>query len=292
MCLAQSMDLELEVNWVRHSSRDAATNEGNDRGKGNWMKKVLLVDDERWVRTALKWTINKLNLPLQVVHEAQNGLEALDWIKMNDVDLILTDIRMPIMDGLALVKELSSLNGEYDVIVISVHDEFPFIQQAMRSGVTDYLLKPVEESEIKVCLEKWLNQKSNEVNTSNQPLPENDHVPLSTIERVLDYINKTPLDQITLKEAAESIHINPSYLSQLFKQQLNKKFVDYITELRIEESKRLLQNTTLRMSEIAERVGYSDLAYFSNNFKRIVGSSPSEYRNINSKTGDGKLKKR
>jgi YesN/AraC family two-component response regulator len=248
------------------------------------MKKVLLVDDERWVRTALKWTINKLNLPLQVVHECQNGLEALDWIKMNDADLILTDIRMPIMDGLALVKELSNLKREFDVIVISVHDEFPFIQQAMRSGVTDYLLKPVEESEIKVCLEKWLNEKDNEANTKNQPPPGNDHVPLSTIERVLDYINKTPLDQITLKEAAESVHINPSYLSQLFKQQLNKKFVDYITELRIEEGKRLLHHTTLRMSEIAERVGYSDLAYFSNNFKRIVGSSPSEYRNIKSKS--------
>ncbi|MEH7010149.1 response regulator [Neobacillus niacini] len=244
------------------------------------MKKVLLVDDERWVRTALKWTINKLNLPLQVVHEAQNGLEALDWIKMNDVDLILTDIRMPIMDGLTLVKELNSLNGAYDVIVISVHDEFQFIQQAMRSGVTDYLLKPIEEKEVKVCLEKWLNKKSNEVNTLKQTLPEKENIPLSTIERVMDYINKTPLDQITLKEAAESIHINPSYLSQLFKQQLNKKFVDYITELRIEESKRLLHNTTLRMSEIAERVGYSDLAYFSNNFKKIVGLSPSEYRNI------------
>jgi YesN/AraC family two-component response regulator len=256
------------------------------------MKKVLLVDDERWVRTALKWTINKLNLPVVVVHECQNGLEALDWIKKNDVDLILTDIRMPIMDGLALVKELSGLKGEYDVIVISVHDEFPFIQQAMRSGVTDYLLKPVEESEIKVCLEKWLNKVIMEDITSKLPIQENANIPLSTIERVLDYINKTPLDQITLKEAAESIHINPSYLSQLFKQQLNKKFVDYITELRIEESKRLLHNTTLRMSEIAERVGYSDLAYFSNNFKRIVGSSPSEYRNINSKSGDGKLNNR
>jgi YesN/AraC family two-component response regulator len=256
------------------------------------MKKVLLVDDERWVRTALKWTINKLNLPLVVVHECQNGLEALDWIKMNDVDLILTDIQMPIMDGLALVKELSILNGEYDVIVISVHDEFQFVQQAIRSGVTDYLLKPIEENEIKVCLEKWLNEKGNEVDTSNHTLPDNDNVPLSTIERVLDYINKTPLDQISLKEAAESIHINPSYLSQLFKQQLNKKFVDYITELRIEESKRLLHNTTLRMSEIAERVGYSDLAYFSNNFKRIVGCSPSEYRNSKSKTGDGNLIKR
>ncbi|MEH7179845.1 response regulator transcription factor [Neobacillus vireti] len=255
------------------------------------MKRILLVDDERWVRTALKWTINKLNLPLEVVHECQNGLEALDWIKVNDVDLILTDIRMPIMDGLTLVKELSSLNGAYNVIVISVHDEFQFVQQAMRSGVTDYLLKPIEETELKVCLEKWLTKISNEELTSKTIVSEKENLPLSTIDRVLEYIEKTPLDQITLKEVAESIHINPSYLSQLFKQQLNIKFVDYITELRIEESKRLLQHTTLRMSEIAERVGYSDLAYFSNNFKRIVGCSPSEYRNIKSKTGDGKLNK-
>nr|WP_263323375.1 response regulator [Neobacillus sp. Marseille-Q6967] len=250
------------------------------------MKKVLLVDDERWVRTALKWTINKLNLPLQVIHECQNGLEALDWIKTNQVDLILTDIRMPIMDGISLVKELSSLNGTYDVIVISVHDEFQFIQQAMRSGVTDYLLKPIEEEEIKACLDKWLTKKSNEAKTSQSSLKDKENLPLSTIERVLDYIKKTPLDQITLKDTAESNHINPSYLSQLFKQQLNKKFVDYITELRIEESKRLLHHTTLRMSEIAERVGYSDIAYFSNNFKKIVGCSPSDYRNHQVKTGN------
>src|SRR4051794_363773 len=242
------------------------------------MKDLLLVDDERWVRTALKWTINKLNLPLQVVHECQNGLEALDWIKVNEVDLVLTDIRMPIMDGLALVKELSKLNGPYDVIVISVHDEFQFVQQAIRSGVTDYLLKPIEETELKACLEKWLNERGNEEKPIKNIFSDKENIPLSTIERVIEYIKKTPLDQITLKEAAESIHINPSYLSQLFKQQLNKKFVDYITELRINESKRLLQNTTLRMSEIAERVGYSDLAYFSNNFKRITGFSPSEFR--------------
>ncbi|MBV7505414.1 response regulator [Bacillus sp. sid0103] len=241
-------------------------------------KNILLVDDERWVRTALKWTLNRLNLPLQVVHESENGLEALDWIKQNDVDLVLTDIRMPIMDGLSFVKELSQLKKEQDVIVISVHDEFQFVQQALRTGVTDYLLKPVEENELKVCLEKWLDNESKEKSKVNTPCMGDETFPSSTIEKVLQYIEKTPLDQITLKDAAENVHMNPSYLSQLFKQQLNKKFVDYITDLRIEESKRLLLLTTLRMSEIAERVGYSDLAYFSNNFKRIMGCSPSAFR--------------
>jgi YesN/AraC family two-component response regulator len=237
-------------------------------------KNILLVDDERWVRTALKWTINKLNIPLHVIHECENGLEALDWIKQNDVDLIITDIRMPVMDGLSLVKELSQLKKKQDVIVISVHDEFQFVQQALRTGVTDYLLKPVEETELQACLEKWLDKQKKDLDVKKV----DESLPASTIERVLQYLEKTSLDQITLKDAAESVHMNPSYLSQLFKQQLNKKFVDYLTELRIEESKRLLLNTTLRMSEIADRVGYSDLAYFSNNFKRITGCSPSEFR--------------
>ncbi|WHY01491.1 response regulator [Neobacillus sp. DY30] len=240
------------------------------------MKKILLVDDERWVRTALKWTIKNLDLPLQVVHEAQNGLEALDWIRQNEVDLVLTDIRMPIMDGLTFVKELTGLNKEQDVMVISVHDEFQFVQQALRSGVTDYLLKPIEEDDLRKCLEKWLKTKEEVKGKVVQDA--DDKFPSSTIDQVLNYIKKTPLSEVTLHAAAENVHVNSSYLSQLFKQQLNKKFVDYLTELRIEEGKRLLLNTTLRMSEIAERVGYSDLAYFSNNFKKITGSTPSEFR--------------
>lgn len=241
------------------------------------MKKILLVDDERWVRTALKWTITKLNLPIQVIHECENGLEALDWIKQNEVDLVLTDIRMPIMDGLTFVKELDICKDKPDVIVISVHDEFQFVQKALRSGVFDYLLKPVEDDDLRLCLEKWLDKRKDDGQNVDSPVDIEDF-PASTIERVLAYIEKTPLPKITLKDVADNVHMNPSYLSQLFKQQVNKKFVDYITELRIEEGKRLLVTTSLRMSEIAERVGYSDLAYFSNNFKKIAGCSPSDYR--------------
>lgn len=242
------------------------------------MKRVLLVDDERWVRKALMWSIRKLNLSLQIVHECANGLEALDWIKQNEVDLVLTDIRMPVMDGISLVKELNGLDRDLDCIVISVHDEFQIVQQAIRSGVTDYLLKPIEEEDLKICLEKWLNKRKGVGEESKVPTIDDEVIPTSTIDQVLAYIEKTPLKQVTLTDAAKSVHLNPSYLSQLFKQQLNTKFVDYLTELRIQEGKRLLLNTTLKMTEIAERVGYSEVAYFSNNFKKMTGYSPSEFR--------------
>ena len=254
------------------------------------MKKILLVDDERWVRTALKWTIKKLNLPIQVIGECKNGLEAFDWIKQHDVDLVLTDIRMPIMDGLSFVRELESLQQKPDVIVISVHDEFQFVQEALRNDVFDYLLKPIEDDELKISLEKWLDKRKEGTNKSDSSLEkEEEELPASTIERVLAYIEKTPLSQITLKDVANNVHMNPSYLSQLFKLQLNKKFVDYITELRIEEGKRLLLTTSLRMSEIAERVGYSDLAYFSNNFKKITGFSPTDFRKSRAQLAKGNL---
>ncbi|MEH7384351.1 response regulator [Bacillus sp. JJ1521] len=240
------------------------------------MKTILLVDDERWVRKALIWTINQLNLPIQVVHECSNGLEALDWVKENEVDLILTDIRMPVMDGIQLVKELGHLNKIMDVVVISVHDEFQFVQQAIRSGVFDYLLKPIDEEELRACLEKWLKKNTSNKGKENDVTEEN--LPASSIEKVLEYISKTPINQVNLKDAANHVHMNPSYLSQLFKQQLNKKFVDYVTEIKIQEGKKLLANTTLRMSEIADRLGYADVAYFSNNFKKITGQSPSDYR--------------
>lgn len=240
------------------------------------MFSILIIDDERWVRSALKWTIKQLNLPFQIVKECENGLEALDWVKQNEIELIFTDVRMPVMDGLTFVKELQKIKGNQDVVVISVHDEFQYVQEALRSGVTDYLLKPIEENELRDCLEKWLDKRKEEA--SNVILAEDEKTTTSTIEQVLQYIKKTPLAQVTLKDAAESVHLNPSYLSQLFKQQLNKKFVDYITELRIEKAKWLLEHTSLRISEVSERVGYGDLAYFSNNFKRITGSTPSEFR--------------
>ncbi|MGE8080231.1 response regulator transcription factor [Peribacillus loiseleuriae] len=241
------------------------------------MKNILLVDDERWVRTALKWTINKLNLPIYVAHECTNGLEALDWIKQNNVDLVITDIRMPIMDGLTFIKQVRDLELRVDTIVISVHDEFQFVQDAMRKGVTDYLLKPIDDEELRKCLENWL-KKGMGVQLESRHAEES--FPLSTIDKVLQYIQETPLGEINLKEAAKKVHVNPSYLSQLFKQQVKRNFVDYLTELRMEEAKKILKTSSLRISEIAERLGYSDIAYFSNTFKRMTSFSPSEFRKV------------
>jgi YesN/AraC family two-component response regulator len=233
---------------------------------------ILLVDDERWVRAALKWTIEQTGLSVRVVHECGNGQEALSWLKQNQVDLILTDIRMPIMDGLTLAKEIKTCGVRAtDVIIISVHDDFSLVQQALREGVTDYLLKPVETEQLSICLTNWLSKRSPAV----WPTKESQASPM---EKALAFIASRMPGDVALADTAKHVHVNPCYLSQLFKQHTGVNFVDYVADLRIRAAKKLLVDTTLRIADIAEQLSYADISYFSTQFKKHTGHTPTEYR--------------
>ncbi|WP_088105739.1 response regulator transcription factor [Halalkalibacter urbisdiaboli] len=248
------------------------------------MYTVLIADDERWVRASLKKIIERTELPFQVEYEASHGLEVLDFVKNHHVDVIITDIRMPIMDGLQLVCSLQQQGSKIDTIIVSGHDEFQYAQQAVKLGVRDYLLKPVMIEDMYECLTKLIDdlsykQQQEELKSKSDnglatiPVEER-----STIEQVLAFIHKKMPGEVTLQETAAAVHLNPSYLSSLFKEQKQMKFMDYVMQLRMEEAKKLLVTTSLRISEIADRLGYNDIAYFSNTFKRICGETPSQYR--------------
>ncbi|WP_042463372.1 response regulator transcription factor [Neobacillus dielmonensis] len=241
------------------------------------MKKIVLVDDERWVRAAIRQTIGRTGLPLVVCHECSNGLEALNWLKNNQADLIIADIQMPVLDGLTFLEKLRSTGQETSVIMISGYDDFSYIQASLRAGVFDYLLKPVEVEEMKGTLEKWLNQCAGLVK-QDKPKPIADPLEKSPVEQVLEFIKSKLPGEVTLTEAAEVVHLNPSYLSQLFKQRMNQTFLDYVLQSRMDEAERLLTHTTLSITEIAYRLGYMDLSYFSNSFKRIKRITPSQFR--------------
>ncbi|MEI7026631.1 response regulator transcription factor [Paenibacillus sp. y28] len=243
------------------------------------MHKVLLVDDERWIRTSIRHVLEKTGLPLEIAMECGNGLEALDWLKGHEADLVLTDVRMPVMDGITFVRQLREQGKEQGIIVISGYDEFAYVQAALRCGVFDYLLKPVEVEDMAACLTKWLRSRTQEPPAEHRPAAgAADSSELSAVEQVIRYIRDRLPGDVTLQEAAARVHLNPSYLSQLFKQQMKVNFVDYVLALRMEEAKRLLVCTSLRISEIADRLGYADLSYFSNTFKRFTAQTPSEYR--------------
>jgi YesN/AraC family two-component response regulator len=244
------------------------------------MYSIMLVDDEKWVRKALRHTIINTGLAFEIVCECSNGLEALDYLDKHPVDLVISDIKMAVMDGLTLVSQLLKQNKQHDLIIISGYDNFSYVQHALRSGVLDYLLKPVDVEDMKICLQKWekhylaqLPQIGEVVNTTSVLLNE-----MSAVEQVIHYVKSKLPGEVTLTEAAAIVFLNPSYLSQLFKQRMKINFVEYVMKVRMDEAKRLLECTSLRISEIAARLGYMDIAYFSSAFKKINGITPSEYR--------------
>lgn len=105
------------------------------------MKKVLIVDDEFLVRLGLKTTIDWAAHGYSIVGEASNGREALDIFDEVNPDILITDIKMPIMDGLELIKNVKQLNKDVQVVILSNYAEFRFARQAVELGVFQYMLK-------------------------------------------------------------------------------------------------------------------------------------------------------
>lgn len=118
---------------------------------------VMLVDDEQYVRKGLLGLIDWDSLGYCVSHEADNGKDALRIItsRQSDIDVVITDIRMPVMDGLKLIEEVKLHNlSTCKFIILSGYNDFSYAQSAIRYGVSDYILKPIEEEDLEETLRK------------------------------------------------------------------------------------------------------------------------------------------
>ncbi|UQZ82666.1 putative response regulatory protein [Paenibacillus konkukensis] len=396
------------------------------------MWKLLIADDEPRIRNGLCKALPWAEMGIEVAAEAENGKEALELADAVGADLMFVDINMPFMNGLELIEQLQTRRPGCLVIIISGHDEFAYAQQAVRLNVFDYLLKPVQKSELKSVIAKaldvlnrervdqkytqWMHHKleynalalreeflgnwitgkltkeqfeeerlfyqlhfhgnvslllvkplkkiSLDVpnktwdpqllvfaikNILSEVLPQ---LPVSVVfsigkhqvaaltqvsdlsairavyqefertvttylgvnvflchrisgqlddipahyealrEELLRESALTPIiamakkyletyyyrEDLSLSEVAEHMNVNATYLSKLLKRNLGKSFVDYLTDVRIKKAIQYLDDPTLKMYEIASKVGYQSQHYFSHAFKKMTGVSPLEYR--------------
>lgn len=118
------------------------------------MFKVMVVDDESLTREYLKKIIPIIDSRWQVVCDAMDGQEALDLLETTMVDLIITDIKMPVMDGLQLSKQIYNMHNNIKIVILSGHEEFSFAKEAIKYGVMDYLLKPLVKEDLRTLLNK------------------------------------------------------------------------------------------------------------------------------------------
>ena len=112
---------------------------------------IVLADDEKLIRAGLKKILmENLDIPLNII-EAKNGQEALELCKEKHPALLITDIRMPVMDGVELMKNIAAMPAQNDkpaIIVLSGYDDFPYAKAAIQSGAISYILKPVDKKEL------------------------------------------------------------------------------------------------------------------------------------------------
>ena len=119
------------------------------------MVRVLLVDDEPFIVQGLKVMLEGQSVNCEVVGEASNGKEALEFLKQREVDLVFADIKMPVMTGLELLETIRTekISDAYFVI-LSGYSDFQYAQQALRYDCMDYVLKPVKHEELERILEQ------------------------------------------------------------------------------------------------------------------------------------------
>ena len=117
------------------------------------MYRVLIVDDEKIERTGIKFLLGQIDCSFET-YEAVNGKEAEEWLRDNQADILITDIKMPFMDGLELLEQINQLYPDMVKIIISGYGEFSYAKKAIRYGVEEYILKPVDPEDFKVSIEK------------------------------------------------------------------------------------------------------------------------------------------
>ncbi|SCN22681.1 Chemotaxis protein CheY [Clostridium sp. N3C] len=142
------------------------------------------------------------------------------------------------------------------------------------------ILKTNNKEELRIEFLKYLSDIA--LHIRNQKASNTDGI----IPMVLEYVNKNYNKEISLKDVANSVNLSYNYLSKIFKDEIGKSFIDYLTELRMEKSMKLLSNGNLSIKEICQQIGYNDPNYYCKAFKKLTGKTPSEYRALVSKAGE------
>ncbi len=244
------------------------------------MKKMVIVDDESIVVEGIKAILKRIDADVEVVGSAQDGMQAQRVIRNIVPDIVITDIRIPYIDGLSLIESCREYCPDTAFIIISGYQEFEYARRALLLGVMDYITKPVTIDKLNSALDRVLKKNGEEPepdgeeNVIEEVKPESGH---KSIDQILAYVDKNYNKDIGLTELSELVGMSPAYLSVLFKDTVGKSYIKYLTGIRMEKACKLLAEGN-KVSVVASMVGINDVHYFGETFKKNIGKTPREYR--------------
>ena len=251
---------------------------------------ALIVEDEPLMREYLMLHLTSIHGMWKTEGCARDGLEALALLKAKPFDLVITDIKMPHMDGLELADYIHVNHPGTDVIILTGYSEFDYARAAVRANAADYLLKPLQDVELHKALSKLAAKR---MTADSVPAAVPFHAeaapkeparddPGILVQRARTYIRAHFTEPLSLNEVANTLAVNPAYLSSIFKSERGESYSKFILRLRMERAALLLRTYSVgKVNDIAPEVGYSSTKHFYTVFKDYFGMTPNEYRNQN-----------
>lgn len=261
------------------------------------MYNVAIIDDEPLIVEGLSKTMAWDKWDCQVVGTACDGVQGMELVREKRPDILITDINMPKMDGLKMIAGLKSEFPDMQLIILTGYREFEYAREAISLGVSRFLLKPSKMSELEEAMDevtRRLMQSEDHFPAASVPEEETDtgeqddtpyHNEANSfiVKNALEYIRENSQEKLRLVDVADQVYVSQWHLSKLLNKHTGKTFSDILNSARIDKAKELLNDPSLRICDVAEMVGFQDLAHFSRVFKKLENMSANEYRNTKSK---------
>lgn len=243
---------------------------------------LAVIDDHGFIRESITKSIDWEALSIDICGEASNGVEAEALILRQRPDIVITDIRMPALEGLDLVEKLHKFGFRGKVIVITGFQEFEYAQRALKLDVVDLVLKPIKNEELIAAARKAIaeiEREAPEVDAGRPSEPgETSESYGLMVASILAYIDQHYAENLTLNRIAEEFKLNASYVSRIVAKATGLGFVHQVNRRRIAAAERLLADPSTRIKEIVSACGFSDYSYFLKVFRAIADCTPQQYR--------------
>lgn len=250
------------------------------------MYKAAIIDDEPIIVEGLSRVVKWEKYHCELAGTAEDGMSGMEMIRKVRPDMIITDISMPGMDGLTMIAALKSEFPDMEICILTGYRDFDYAQKAITLGVTRFLLKPSNMEQIEEALQAMtanLEKKESlyeKIQREKQPEePEETGASSFIVRNALEYMETNYDRHLTLADVAEKIYVSQWHLSKLLNKYQKKSFSEILNQIRVSHAKELLRDPSLRIGDIAEQVGFLDMAHFSRVFKKYEGISANEYRN-------------
>ena len=237
---------------------------------------ILIADDEPMVRIGLVNMLDELYPGEHLIIEAKNGRELVEAVKDYKPQIAFVDISMPLLDGLTAIKSIKeapfqNVAGEGTKwVILTGAASFDYARASIKLGVCEYMLKPISLQELSDVVERVRKETGGAVQNESNDL----------IVKIKEYIKVNYAGDIGMDSISRLFGLTPNYLSKLFHERAGARFIDYLSQVRIDAAKRLLaENKYITVKQVSEMVGYFSARHFTKVFIKYSGGIyPSEYQ--------------